>query len=236
MTGFADGRNRVARKLELVGSGEDIRGLNMGMNEAFAMKINQGIEKRLEHFASFRSRKRALRKNLRKVFFGVLHYRVEKILVSETAAAEMEQAEKIGMNELRRARPERKLEVGGRRIRGDEFDGGFFELRSGALREEDGAVFGARQKLLKREILVDDLAFTPFPDIGHIAPPTTNSCGRRTGTLPFSRCTNCKRAPWRLRQGWNAWSIDSQAPGAGRSSPTFWHEMGREGECGSYRL
>jgi len=40
----------------------------------------------------------------------------------------------------------------------------------------------------------------------------------------------------RLEQGWNVSTCDSQAPGAGRSSTTFWHETGRKGESGSYRL
>lgn len=34
----------------------------------------------------------------------------------------------------------------------------------------------------------------------------------------------------RLEQGWNVWTCDSQAPGAGRSSTSFWHETGRNGE------
>jgi len=45
-----------------------------------AVEINENIEHRFEHFASFGSRESALRKNLGKVFIGMLHHDVETSL------------------------------------------------------------------------------------------------------------------------------------------------------------
>src|SRR5216684_746233 len=65
---------------------------------------------------------------------------------------------------------------------------------------------------------------------------------REVVTLPTTRraSANAERTPRRKRLGWNV-SIccDSQAPGAGRSSSTFWHILARNGlerEGGSYQL
>ena len=70
------------------------------MNEAMAVEINENIEHRFEHFASFGSRESALRKNLGKVFIGMLHHDVETVPVREAAASDVEDAEQIGMSEL----------------------------------------------------------------------------------------------------------------------------------------
>src|SRR2546425_9554040 len=139
------------------------------------------------------------------------------------------------MSELRSTAPEGKLKIGGS-TRGDEFDGGFLSGWIGELGEEDGGIIRAAQVLLKREIVFNDLTFALLPGIGHIAPPTTNSCSPRTETLPSTRCTTGERARRRLKQGRGDKSSDSQAPGAGRSSSSFWHEMRRKGECDAYRL
>src|SRR5437667_6409534 len=56
------------------------------------------------------------------------------------------------------------------------------------------------------------------------------------GTSPSVWRATAERTPRRLRQGWIVSTCNSQAPGAGRSSLTFLHEMGRKGERGSYRL
>src|SRR6266699_851427 len=180
------------------------------MNEAFVVEINERIEHGFEHFASFGCRERTLGENLRKIFLGIFHHDIEKIHVSEAAAARAEQAKQIGMSELRSTAPEGKLKIGG--------------------------IIRAAHVLMKREIVVNDLTFALLPGIGHIAPPTANSCSPRTETLPFTRCTTSERARRRLKQGWGDESSDSQAPGTGRSSSSFWHEMRRKGECDAYRL
>src|SRR5216683_1002781 len=59
---------------------------------------------------------------------------------------------------------------------------------------------------------------------------------RPVGTLPPPWRATAESTSRRLGQGWNVSTCDSHAPGAGRSSPTFWHETGRKGEGGSYRL
>ena len=109
------------------------------MNEAIAVEINEGIEHRFEHGASFGIPERTLGNNLGKVFLGVLHDHVETIPVLEAAAADGEDAEQMGMNKLHGAAPQRELEVGGR-TGGNEFDGGFLSLGIGEVREENGGV------------------------------------------------------------------------------------------------
>src|SRR6266700_682021 len=60
--------------------------------------------------------------------------------------------------------------------------------------------------------------------------------GRPMGTLPQAWRATAERIARRLGQGWNGSTCDSQAPGAGRSSPTFCHEIGRNGERASYLI
>src|SRR5438132_8844095 len=59
---------------------------------------------------------------------------------------------------------------------------------------------------------------------------------RPLGTQPTAWRATAGGTPRRLEQGWKGSTCDSQAPGAGRSSTTFWHETGRKGESGSHRL
>src|SRR5205809_5988854 len=62
------------------------------------------------------------------------------------------------------------------------------------------------------------------------------SVSRPLGTAPTTWRATADETPRRLEQSWNVSTCDSQAPGAGRSSNTFWHETGRKGESGSNRL
>jgi hypothetical protein len=94
------------------------------MNEAFAVEINENIEHGFEHFAGFRGRERTLGENLGEVFFGILHHDVETIPVLKAAAADVEDAEQMGMSELGDAAPKGELEIGGG-TGGNKFDGGF---------------------------------------------------------------------------------------------------------------
>src|SRR5260370_28074721 len=110
----ADREESVAGWLELIGGGENVGGLDARMNEAIAVEINEGIEHRFEHGASFGIPERTLGNNLGKVFLGVLHDHVETIPVLEAAAADGEDCEQMGMNKLHGAAPQRALEVGGR--------------------------------------------------------------------------------------------------------------------------
>src|SRR5713226_6703195 len=162
--GFTDGEQSIAGKFELIGGGENIGRFDPRMNEAIAVEINENIEHRFEHFASFGSSKRALGKNLREVFFGMLHHHEETIPVFEAAAADFEDAKQMGMSELFYAAPESELQIGGG-TSGNKFDRGFLRLRIGELREENGGVFRTRQVPPQPESIVDDLTFALFPEI-----------------------------------------------------------------------
>ena len=94
------------------------------MKEAFAVEISENIEHGFEHFAGFRCRERTLGENLGEVFFGILHHDVETIPVLKAAAADVEDAEQMGMSELCDAAPKGELEIGGS-TGGNKFDGGF---------------------------------------------------------------------------------------------------------------
>src|SRR5713101_2249453 len=132
------------------------------------------------------------------------------------------------MFQLLDAAPERELEIGGG-TGGNEFDGRSLRLRIGELREENGGVIRASEVLPQPESIVDHLTFGLIPNIAHVAPPTASTCEPAEGDTPKSATRDGERAPRRLRQGWNVSTCDSQAPGAGRSSPTFWHETGWKG-------
>src|SRR5713226_4485750 len=97
-SGFTDGEKRVAGKLELIGGGENVGGLDPRMNEANAVKINKCIKHGLQHLANFRIHERALGENLGEVFFGILHYDEETVQVLEAAAADFEDAQQMGMS------------------------------------------------------------------------------------------------------------------------------------------
>src|ERR1700756_5974006 len=74
----ADGEDRVARKLQAVVRGENIRRLKMPVNEALAVKVDEDIEGRVEDVAHFFRIESALRQNLAEVFLGVLHDRIDE--------------------------------------------------------------------------------------------------------------------------------------------------------------
>src|SRR5258707_15883804 len=116
------------------------------MNEAIAVEINEGIEHRFEHGASFGIPERTLGNNLGKVFLGVLHDHVETIPVLEAGAADGEDAEQMGMNKVHGAAPQRELEVGGR-TGGQENGGWVFWFRNSEARVQKGR--GLRSSLVR---------------------------------------------------------------------------------------
>ena len=63
------------------------------MNVAEAMEINESVQHRLEHFASFGPREGALGKNLGEVFFGIFHHDVKTIPVFDAAAPDVVEAQ-----------------------------------------------------------------------------------------------------------------------------------------------
>jgi len=213
--GFADGEDGVGRELELIGGGEDVGGLDVRVREALAVEIDEGIEKRVEHFARFGGGERALRKNLREIFLGEFHHGIEKIQVGDAAAAGIVNGEKIGMREFRGAAPKRELGLGRGGVRGNKFDGRFAGLRLGRLREEDGAVVRGAEELVKQEFIVGDLAFPFFPNIAHHAPPTADfSWPTNRGGAVFAM-SGRRKSTAATGAGWNARSRDSQRQGPG---------------------
>ncbi len=79
------------------------------------------------------------------------------------------------------------------------------------------------------ESIIDDLTFALSPEFAHGEPPTGNSREPAVGYTPNSMARDRRRNTAASRAGWNVSTCDSQAPGAGRSSTTFWHETGRKG-------
>src|SRR6266481_2155682 len=171
--GFADGGERVAGQLELIGGGKNVRRLNARMREAIAVQINESVEHGFEHFAGFGGRESAHRNNLGEVFFGILHHDVKAIPVLEAAAANVEDAEKVRMTELHNAKPDSDLGFGSGSSR-NELDGGFMGLGFGELGHEYGGVVRAAEVVAQTEEVINNLTFALSPEIAHSAPP---KCG-----------------------------------------------------------
>ena len=138
---FTDGEERVAGKLELVGSGENVGRFDARMNEALGMEIDKSVQNGLEHVASFGGFESALGKDLGKVFFGILHDGIEAVAILDAATADVENAKQIGMGELHNAKPQIDLMIGSG-SGSDELDYRFFRLRRSELSEENGGVIG----------------------------------------------------------------------------------------------
>jgi hypothetical protein len=82
----------------------------------------------------------------------------------------VEEADEIGMRELSNLVPNGKLLACGWIIGRNKFDGGLAGIGIGELRQEDGAVIGGSEEMMKRELIVGELAFPLFPNIAHGAP------------------------------------------------------------------
>src|SRR5260370_8189554 len=131
------------------------------MNQANSVKINQSIKHGFQHLASFRIDERTLGENLGEVFFGILHYDEETVPVLKAAAADFEDAQQMGMNELHNATPERDLEIGGG-TSGNEFDGRFLRFRIGDPREKNGGIPPPPPESFPPESIASNLTPTPF--------------------------------------------------------------------------
>jgi hypothetical protein len=175
--GFAEGLARlsdwtdgVGRKLELIPDSKEVGRLDVGVDIELGVQIGENIDNGIEHIACFIGSERTLRKNLPQIFFCAFHDNVEKVHALQAATAPVKQAQKIRMRQLRDLVPNCKLLAGGGIVGRNKFDGGLTRLRVGELREEDGAVIGGSEKMVKRELVVRELAFPLFPNIAHSAP------------------------------------------------------------------
>jgi|SRR5277367_3733816 len=115
------------------------------MREPLAMEKGKRGQDRFEHGARFGGRERALRKDLREVFFLVFHDDVEHVGVLKNAAAGVKNGNKVRMRKLRGAAPKSKLELRGGRVRGHELYDSFLRILVAVLGEEGGGVVRAAQ-------------------------------------------------------------------------------------------
>jgi len=171
--GFArlsDGKDGVGRKLELISNSEKIARLDVGVDIELGVEIAQHVDHGIEHVAGFFGSESALRKNLPEIFFGTFHNDVEQVHALEAAPAPVKKAQQIRMREFRDLVPDGKLLAGGRIVGRDKLNGGLAGLRIGKLREKDSAVIGGSEEMVKRELVVGELALPLFPNIAHGAP------------------------------------------------------------------
>jgi hypothetical protein len=126
----------------LIVDGQDVARFDATVHQTLGMKIFQGVEERLEHFARFGGREGALGEKLREVFLGVFHDNVEQVHAGELAAASLEELDQIWMRELRDLLPAGELSIRAGSAGLNEFDGGFLFAFT-ALGEEYDAVIRA---------------------------------------------------------------------------------------------
>src|SRR5262249_21312896 len=76
---LARAANRIAGEFELVVDRKDIAGTNLAVHEAFAVEISECVHEWFEHVPRLGWRKRAMRKEVGKIFGGLLHDDIEHI-------------------------------------------------------------------------------------------------------------------------------------------------------------
>src|SRR5262249_9381988 len=80
--GFTDVGKAVAGELDLIADGEDVRGLQAAVDKALAVEAGEGIQDGGQDGAGLFGGERALGKDLREGFFGVLHQDEEQLAAS----------------------------------------------------------------------------------------------------------------------------------------------------------
>jgi hypothetical protein len=170
LTRLSDWTDGVGRKLELIADSKEIGRLDVGVDIELGVEIGENVHNGIEHIACFIGSEGALRKNLPQIFFGAFHDNVEKAHAFQATAAPVKEAQETRMRQLRDLVPDGKLLAGGGIVGRNKFDGSLTRLRVGELREEDRAVIGGSEEMVKRELVVGQLAFPLFPNIAHSAP------------------------------------------------------------------
>src|ERR1700676_128844 len=155
------------------------------MHKTLAMEVFQCIQNRAQHVACFFRRKRPLRQNLRKVFFGVLHHQIQQVIAIDSAPPRPEQSQEIQVRQLRRKFPTRELQIRSCRIRREKFYGSFLRLNFTILRKEDRAVIGSTKILPQGKNPFDVLTFPLFRGLGHIAPPPDRAIRSSLGAYAY---------------------------------------------------
>src|SRR5579864_8638901 len=83
----ADGKNGIAGKLQAVVSGEYVRGFQMAVDQALAVKVDEYVEGRVENVPHFFRGERSLRQNFAEILFSKFHDRINEWRIVQTAAA-----------------------------------------------------------------------------------------------------------------------------------------------------
>jgi len=116
-------RNAVGGKLQLIVDREDIGRTNVAVDESFAVKKSEGLQRGSQNIPRFGGSERALRQELRKIFFGELHQDVQQFKTAEMAAAGLVRAQQMRMRKFGGVLPAKYLQLGLRFIHLNKLDG-----------------------------------------------------------------------------------------------------------------
>ncbi len=165
---FPGAPQSIARQFELVAAGHDVGRFNMSVHKSFAMQISEDVYNGIKHLACFRRRQRTDGKNLCKVFFGALHYGIDKRHAAKLKSSHFIKGNQMGMGQFRGLEPTCKLHIAVFRSRRNNFDGCFYQAFAvTALREKYRAVFGSAQIPNQLKLPIDDFTFPNVPCVGH---------------------------------------------------------------------
>src|SRR5437016_11042294 len=102
----------------------------MAMDKTLAVQIGKSFESGLEQVKRLRRGEWAFGKDLRKVFFRILHHGKQDLSAAHAAASCMEEAEQVRMRQLGSLSPPRDLLIMGNRMGDQQLDCGFPRLRA----------------------------------------------------------------------------------------------------------
>jgi hypothetical protein len=154
----------------MITDSKNVGRLDVGVDKELGVEISEDVGDGIEHLACFIGSEGALGKDLPKILFCTLHDDVEQVHALKAATAPVEESHEIRMRELRDLVPDRELLACSGIVGRNKFDGGLPWVGIGELGEEDSAVIGGSEEMVKREFIVGELAFPLFPNIAHGAP------------------------------------------------------------------
>src|SRR5208282_4193668 len=155
---IGEAANAVTRKFQLFAHRQDVRRLDVAVNEPAAVHVGERVENGREHVARFVGCKRALRNDLREVFVGKLHHDVEHRGVFHFAAAQIEDADQMRMREVRGQAPAGKLKFRVSGTHRDKLDRCLLRAQRAVFGKKNSPAVGAAQVLAKMIFPVDNFA------------------------------------------------------------------------------